>query len=106
MSKESETHRSQMLRRLQNRYSKGDPPEVLEAEKVIAKYRKEKAESRDQIARASTPLQGADLCPSCWIMHGERNSLVAANHPDPDKFDRMICRKCSYFEDRDARSDP
>ena len=82
-----------MLWRLQNRYSKGDPPEVLEAEKVIAKFRKEKAESRDQIARASTPLQDADLCPSCWIMHGERNPLVAAHHPDPDKYDRMICQK-------------
>jgi hypothetical protein len=102
VSEKSETYRLQMLRRLQNRYSKGDPPEVLEAEKMIAKFRKEQAEATEQIARASAPLQDSDLCPACWIMHGDRVPLISAPHHDPDRFDRMMCRKCDYNEDRPA----
>lgn len=104
MSEQSESYRLQMLRRLQNRYSKGNPPEVLEAEQVIAKFRKEKAGAAEQIKRLSAPLPEPDLCPTCWFMHGRRIPLEARLHPNPDEFDRMVCTQCNHVEDRSARA--
>lgn len=104
MSEKSETYRLHMLRRLQNRYSKNDPPEMLEAEKVIAELRAQKERDRAAIARLSAPLPDDDLCPACFFMHGQHHKLVAVLHPtEPDKFDRWICLTCNHVDDIDAR---
>jgi hypothetical protein len=102
MSKESESYRLQMLRRLQNRYSKGDPPEVLEAKKVIAKFSEQEKRDREAIARLGSPLPEPDLCPTCFYIHGRCTPLIAAHSPSPDNFDRMKCSVCDYAEDREA----
>ncbi len=103
MSKESESYRRQMLRHLQAKDSDPPPPEVLEAEQVVAKHREEQATAREAIPRARLPLPEPDICPRCWILHGRRTPLIAVPHPDPSKFDRMKCRSCEYIENRDAR---
>lgn len=103
MSKEGETYSADMLRRFKQ-ISDGTPPsEVLEAEEVIAEFRKKQAEARAAIARFSQPLPHPDSCPECFYRHGRDSRLIAAPHPDPSKFDRMRCRSCSYIEDRDVR---
>jgi hypothetical protein len=40
-----------------------------------------------------------DACPDCWVLRGETNIIVAHHHPNPDKFDRMGCPKCSWGYD-------
>jgi hypothetical protein len=106
MSKESESYRRQMLRRLQQKDSDPPPPEVLEAEKVIAKHREEQARAREAIPRARLPLPEPDICPDCWVYHGTKVRLSGAPHPDPGVSDRFECPICDYFEDRSSRPDP
>ncbi|MDE3181006.1 MAG: hypothetical protein KGM47_15270 [Acidobacteriota bacterium] len=100
MAEKSESYRLQMLRRLQNRYSQGDPPEVLEAEETIAKFREQKARDREAIKRLSAPLPEPNLCPECWFIHGRTSPLRAVPHPEPKKFDRFVCDQCNYVDDR------
>ena len=61
------------------------------------------ARDREAIMRLRSPLPQPDLCPTCWFIHGMDNEQVAVHHPNPDKFDRMKCKKYNYVEDRDAR---
>ena len=63
MNKESEHYRLEMLRHLQHKYRQSKPTEVLEAEQVIAKYRKEQEHTGPQIRRLQMPLPEPDLCP-------------------------------------------
>ena len=77
MSKESESYRLEMLRRLEEKYSKSKPSEVFEAEQVIAKYRDEQETARAAIPRLRSPLPEPNLCPQCWFLHGRRTSLTA-----------------------------
>jgi hypothetical protein len=100
MSKESEEYRLKMLRQLENLYSKAKPSEVLEAEKVIAEFRKKQADTDAKILRLRTPLPEPDLCPNCYYLHGHSNMLAAATADNPNLFDRMRCKVCGYIEDR------
>ncbi len=102
MSKESESYRLEMLRSFEQKNDKPDPPEVLEAQKVIAKHRAEQAQAREAIPRLRTPLPKPDLCPECYYLHGRSVTLEAASHPNPAKYDRMKCSICGYAEDRAA----
>lgn len=99
MSKESESYRLEMLRRLKHEYGETPPPEVLKAQHVIADYRQRKAAADPVIARASAPLPEPDLCPSCWIDHERRSKLIAIPHKDPARFDAWECPVCEYFEE-------
>ena len=58
MSKESESYRLDMLRRLEEKYSKPKPSEVFEAEQVIAKYRDEQETARAAIPDAYPVVPG------------------------------------------------
>jgi hypothetical protein len=102
MNKESEHYRLEMLRHLQHKYRQSKPTEVLEAEQVIAKYRKEQEHTGPQIRRLQMPLPEPDLCPQCYYLEGNANLLVTAVHPNPDRWDKMKCRVCGYEEDRPA----
>jgi hypothetical protein len=102
MSKESESYRLEMLRRLEEKYSKSKPSEVFEAEQVIAKYRDEHENARAAILRLRSPLPKPNLCPQCWFLHGSSTFMTARVHPDPDKYDRRRCRACGHIEDREA----
>ena len=99
MTKKNEPYRLHMLRRLQNRYSQGKTPEMLEAEQTIAKLREQEARDREAIIRLSSPLPDDDLCPTCFFMRGHRNLLISVPHPDPARYDRWICRVCNYVDD-------
>lgn len=103
MGKESEAYRLQMLRRLQQKNCDPPPAEVLEAQKVIAKYRQEQTQAGSAISRFSQPLPKPDLCPSCFGFHGVISPLAAIPHTDPANFDKMTCRICGYDEERTSR---
>lgn len=102
-SKESEGYRLDMLRYLKEKYRDAKPPEVLEAEQVIAKFREEKASADAQIPRLEAGLPKQNLCPRCWFMDGHESALYAVPSDDPQRFDRWKCRRCDYVEDRAAR---
>lgn len=102
MSKQSEEYRLWHLGQLKEKYGESDPPEVLEAKKVIANYCEEKANAGPKIARLSFPLPAPDLCSPCWFEIGHKNLLQAVATDDPSKYDRGTCRVCGYAEDRDA----
>ena len=102
MSKESESYRLEMLRRLEEKYSKSKPSEVFEAEQVIAKYRDEQETARAAIPRLRSPLPEPNLCPQCWFLHGRRTFMTPRVHPDPERYDRRFCGTCGHIEVREA----
>ena len=103
MSEESESYRLKMLRRLERERDGPLPPKVLEAEKVIADFRKKQAQARDAIIRLSSPLPKNDLCPKCYFLHGRSVIMEPRMHSDPDRFDLMECPKCGHNEERELR---
>src|ERR1700722_20330188 len=102
MSKESESYRLELLRRLEEKYNKAKPSEVFEAEQVIAKYRAEQESARAAIPRLRSPLPEPNLCPQCWFLHGRRAFMTPRAHPDRDRYDRRVCGACRHIEDREA----
>jgi hypothetical protein len=103
MSKESEEYRRHMLRHLEQKFRQSKPAEVLEAERVIAKYRIEQEQAIPQLERLQKPLPEPDLCPQCYYRDGKTNTLIAAVHSDPARYDIMKCRLCGYYEERPVR---
>ena len=53
---QNESYRAQILRRLEGKYRNGAPPEVLEAQKVIAKFRERQTKDREIESRLGLPL--------------------------------------------------
>jgi hypothetical protein len=100
MSKECEEYRRHMLRHLEQRFQRSKPAEVLEAERVIAKYRLEQEQAIPQLMRLQLQLLELDLCPQCHYRDGKRNTLTAAENPHPDRLDMMKCGVCGYYEER------
>jgi hypothetical protein len=98
MSKESEAYRLEMLRRLENKYGKAKPAEVLEAEKVIAKFREQEAADREAIARLGSPLPEPHLCPECYYLHGKTSRLEPV--PSGTKHDKFKCGRCGFIQER------
>lgn len=96
---ESESYRTQMLRRLKEKNRRGPPAEVLEAKKVIASFREQETRDREIQARLSLPLPNPHSCPQCFYLHGREALLYAVPHPEPRKFDRWKCNHCSYVDD-------
>jgi len=70
VSKESESYRLQILRRLERERDGPPPSEMLEAEKVITEFRKKQSNARDAIIRLRSPLPKENLCPKCYFLHG------------------------------------
>jgi hypothetical protein len=99
-SKESDSYRLKMLRYLKAKYSNAKPPEVFEAERVIAKFREEEARDRGAITRLNSPLPEPDMCQPCWFLKGVHSKLQNIAADDPKHFDRWICRTCGDWEDR------
>jgi hypothetical protein len=97
-SKESETYRLEMLRHFQKIDSGTPPAEVLEAEKVIANYRKEKEQTHETISRLETGLPKPDLCPECFYLHGVESSMRPIPSEEP-KIDKFRCNKCDFIKE-------
>ena len=92
-----------MLRHLEQKFRQSKPAEVLEAERVIAKYRIEQEQAIPQLERLQRPLPEPALCPQCYYRDGKTNTLIAAVHPDPARYDMMKCRLYGYYEERPLR---
>ncbi|SRR5216683_1145874 len=104
MSKESEAYRLQMLRNLKQKYGKAKPSEVLEAEKVIAKYREEETHDREAMTRLNNPLPEPNLCPQCFYFRGRSIKMDPTSPTDRSKYDRWRCSYCDFVLDVQFRS--
>jgi rubredoxin len=102
MSKESDSYRLTMLRRFEQINGAPAPSEVLEAEKVVAKFREEQARARETIHRLRSPLPKEDSCPACHYLHDREVLLVSVEHDDPRHFELWKCNVCGYEEERKA----
>jgi hypothetical protein len=98
ISKERNSYRLEMLRRLEDKYGKSKPPDVLEAERIIAKFLKDEARDREAIARLCSPLPTPNLCPECYYLHGRLSDLSPV--PSETNDDNFRCYTCDYFEVR------
>jgi len=90
----SEEYRLEMIRHLKEKYQQAKPSEVLEAEKVIARYRESEARDRGAMARLRLQLPNENLCPECFYMH-ERESILHTIGSESG-VDRFRCRECGY----------
>jgi hypothetical protein len=97
LRKESEAFRNEMLLHLlaQNR---GKPVEVAEAEKIVAKYREERAKIHDAIARLGSVLPEADACPQCYYLNGLTSIMVLITSNATG--DIFRCEECVYTQHR------
>jgi hypothetical protein len=100
MSEESESHRLKMLRRLQQKDNNPPPPKVMQAEKVIAKYREQKERDHQTLMRLNSPLPEPNLCPDCFYIHDRCSLLMQILGDDPVHFDTWKCETCTYKERR------
>lgn len=94
MRKQAEQYKLEILRQLQNEQNQSKPSEVLEAEKVIANFRKEESDKEQWLARAMLPLPSGDPCPACFVKRGVTShmSLVSS---DTD-IDLFKCKECGF----------
>jgi hypothetical protein len=98
ISKERNSYRLEMLQGFEDKYGKPKPPDVLEAEIIIARYRKDEARDREAMARLSSPLPTPSLCPECYYLHGRFSDLTLV--PSETSDDNFRCHTCDYFEVR------
>lgn len=96
---QAEKYRSDMTRKLKKKYRDDKPPAVLEAEKVIAQYREEKASAELQIARLESKQCPSSVCFKCFWMKGLSFHLIAI--PSDDETDLFRCPECnSIYEQK------
>jgi len=92
MRKQAEQYKAEILRQLQKEQSQSKPSEVLEAEKVIANFRKEKLEKEQWLARAMLTLPSGDPCPSCFVKRGVTYHMSLV--PSDTDVDLFNCKEC------------
>jgi hypothetical protein len=100
VSKESESRRLQMLRRFKRERDGPPPAEVLEAEKVVAQFRKKQTKAKEVVLRLEKPLPNPNLCFECFYIHNRESLMRSKPHPDPNHFDLWKC-DCGYEEERE-----
>ncbi len=100
LSEQAEEYRASMLRKLKKKYGDNKPPAVLEAEKVIAQYREEKANAKPQIARLETEKCPPSICFHCFWVKGVSFHLVAI--PGDDDMDIFKCPECKRTYEQPA----
>jgi|SRR5579871_5069454 len=99
-----ERNRIRMLKELKREYGGARPPEVLEAERLISKYRKRQTAVLRYILRAEIGLPEPDLCPECWYDDGRRNLLELSVHNSSRGFDEWQCPECGLVQQREVGS--
>ena len=90
--------RNSRLKTLSRKKSGKKPSKILEAEKIIAKYREEQENLEPQLSRLESSECPDSVCPKCFYMHGLHSQLEPIE--GDDDYDRFRCSKCrSVFEE-------
>ena len=66
-----------------------------ELERKIAEAEADKAQIKQQLARAQAPAPPSDLCPACFVNHGRTSPLTPADGGGHG-FDNFRCSACGY----------
>src|SRR5216683_7603286 len=97
--KDHDQERREIVRRLeQEEVRLHAKTHCLETEKQRLHF--ELADLHRAQGRAAGPLPAGDLCPACWINHGEEVQL--SNLPDQSTRDMFVCLKCGREEVREG----
>jgi hypothetical protein len=95
----TDEERRQIIGRLEHQYSRFEA-EKAKADAEAAALVDKLAATKDALGRAKLPFPPGNVCPECWVMHGEKRPLHAVPHPDPSRYDRWRCPSCEHVEDR------
>jgi predicted RNA-binding Zn-ribbon protein involved in translation (DUF1610 family) len=99
LGKESDEYRTEMIRHLQQEDQKSPPSEVLEAQKMIAKFEQRKRKREEQMVALQQPLPNKDACPKCYWLHGGIASIMRPQ-PSGDHSDWFRCPECGFEQER------
>jgi len=99
---ENEQERREVIRRIEHRYQEAHAKR-LKAEAEVVQARQEEAALLNAQRRAQLPIPPGDICPECWVMHGDEHPLRPVPHPhDARHIDRWLCNVCRHVEDRET----
>ena len=92
--KTPEEYRKSLLRKLTRKSVGNKPAKVLEAEKIIADYRKEQEDIKLQLSRLESSDCFDSVCPNCFFMRGI--SVHLKNSDGNDEMEKFNCSECNY----------
>lgn len=92
MRKYAKEYRERLLGKLSRKKHGKKPSEVLDAEKVIAKYCKEQQELEPQLTRLESSDCPDSVCPECFYLYGLHINLNT--FPGDIDVDRFLCPRC------------
>ncbi|MFZ2301683.1 MAG: hypothetical protein WAW10_07420 [Gallionella sp.] len=99
MREQIEKYRLDMLRRLQQEDGQPPPPEVLEAQKVIAEFEERKRNRTQQLLRLQLPQHTLpvplDGCPKCNFIHGVTPLSMTPIQSNTED-DLFKCMQCGF----------
>jgi hypothetical protein len=99
-SEEGNENRRHIIRGLEQRYQHAKA-KALQTETESAQAKRELEAMEAARLRTQLPFPAGDVCPECWLIHGNITELYPVPHDDPEHYDRMRCKApCGYFEDR------
>jgi hypothetical protein len=94
MRKYAEEYRERLLVKFSRKNTGKKPPEVLEAEKVIAKYRKEQEEVEPTLSRLNSLECPDSVCPDCLWTKGRTVHVKPISSSNCD-IDLFRCPECN-----------
>ena len=94
MQKYAEEYRRILLSKLTRKNAGSKPAEVLEAEKIISKYRKEHKNIELQLSRLESSDCPGSVCPNCFYTRGL--SVHLKNSDGNDEEDRFKWPDCNH----------
>ncbi|MDD1620871.1 MAG: hypothetical protein LUQ11_05275 [Methylococcaceae bacterium] len=98
MKEYAKEYRGNLLKKLSRKKSGSKPSEVLEAEKIIAKYNEEQEKIGPQLFRLESSECPDSICPQCFYLRGLNVHLKTI--PGDDEIDKYQCPECnSIYEE-------
>ena len=93
-------YRESLLRKITKQNTGNKPAKVLEAEKIIAKYRDKHKNLELQLSRLNSSDCPNSICPHCFYSFGFSHNLkpISGN----DEIDKFECDECHYVYEEPA----
>lgn len=98
----NEQERREEIRRLEQEDLRADA-RLAEINAELQQIQADKVQRQAKRLRAERPFPPGEICPNCWVNHGEKSLLRAAQHDDPDHYDLLRCSACEYEIERNIR---
>jgi hypothetical protein len=100
MRKFAREFRDSSLKAISRKKHGKKPAEVLEAEKIITKFREEQKNLEFSLPRLDSLECSDSVCPKCFYLHGLTSELTPID--GDDLVDRFRCKKCRSIYEEEA----